>query len=369
MAQSASPAPASIIDRYLIREILKPLAVVLSVLVILFTSYGAQVFLSDAVNALLPTNMIVQLVGLRTLIALDVLIPISLYLSVVLAFGRMWSDSEFAAMFALGHSPARVMGVVVAFASCVALVVGGVSLLARPWAYEQRHELADLAAASLDTKEMDAGTFYIDDPGRRAIFIERRARRGGPGQDVFVQLEFGGTTRIIHAGSAEQVPEAGLDGSELRFTDAHVYEIGGAGRGSNLVLNAQDLVLRIPNPQIRPPEYSANAASTAHLASSHSKLDIAEFQWRLSTSWSTLLLAALAVPLSRSRPRQHKYAKIGTAILLYAGYYLLYDSVVTWVRSGALPAFPGVWLAPALLAVILIAAVLGPKLAWRRKPA
>jgi len=356
-----------IVHRYLIREILKPLTVVLGVLVILFTSYGIESFLSNAVDGLLPTNMIVQLVGLRTLIALDVLIPISLYLSVVLAFGRLWTDSEFTAMFALGFSPAGVTGVVVAFAACVALVVGGLSLFARPWAYEQRHELSDLADASLNTNDMEAGSFYVDSGEDRVIFIERRTGRAAPGQGVFVQLNLDDGTRIIHARSAKQV--AGLDGSELRFTDAHVYQIGRAGHGSDLVLNVKDLVLRLRNPQIRPPEYSSNAASTAHLASSHSTSDIAEFQWRLSTCWSTLLLATVAVPLSRSRPRQHKQAKIGIAILLYAGYYLLYDSAVTWVRSGALPAFPGVWLAPALLAGVLLAALLAPKLGSRRKSA
>lgn len=358
-----------IVHRYLIREILKPLTVVLGVLVILFTSYGIEGFLSNAVSGLLPTNMIVQLVGLRSLIALDVLIPISLYLAIVLAFGRMWADSEFTAMFALGFSPAGVTGAVVAFSACVALVVGGLSLFARPWAYEQRHELSDIADASLDTNDMEAGTFYVDNREDRVIFIERRASRGAPANDVFVQLRLGDGTRIIRARSVREVPDLRLYGSELRFTDAHVYEIGGAGRGSDLVLNVQDLVLHLHDPRIRPPEYSSNAASTAHLASSHTASDIAEFQWRLSTACSTLLLATLAVPLSRSRPRQHKQAKIGIAILLYAGYYLLYDSAVTWVRSGALPAFPGVWLAPALLAGVLIAALLGPKLAWRRKPA
>src|ERR1700740_3485419 len=103
-----------IINRYLLREIVGPLAVVLSVLAVLFTSYGAAGFLSNAVNGLLPTDMIVQLIGLRTLIALELLIPISLYLSVIMAFGRMYSDSEVTAIFALGFSPARVMGVVLA---------------------------------------------------------------------------------------------------------------------------------------------------------------------------------------------------------------------------------------------------------------
>ena len=63
------------------------------------TSFGAADFLSNAVNALLPAHMVVQLVGLRTVIALEVLIPISLYLAVVMAFGRLYSDSEVAAMF------------------------------------------------------------------------------------------------------------------------------------------------------------------------------------------------------------------------------------------------------------------------------
>ena len=99
-----------IITRYLLREIVGPLAIVLSVLAVLFTSYGAAAFLSDAVNGLLPTDMIVQVIGLRTLIALEVLIPISLYLAVVLALGRMYFDSEITALFALGVRPGRVMG-------------------------------------------------------------------------------------------------------------------------------------------------------------------------------------------------------------------------------------------------------------------
>jgi lipopolysaccharide export system permease protein len=358
-----------IIHRYLLREILKPSMVVLSVLVILFTSYDAERFLSDAVNGILPTDMFVQLVGLRTLIALDVLIPISLYLSVMLAFGRMWSDSEFAAMFAAGVSPSRVMGLVVVLSSCVALVVGGLSLFARPLAYAQMHKLSDLADTSLNTNDMEAGTFYGDSQDHRVIFIEQRAGRAAPGRDVFVQLNIGASTRIIHARSAQQVPAPGLTGSVLHLTDAHVYEFGQAEAGSDLVLNVKQLVLRLPEPQLRPPGYSSNAASTARLASSDSDPDIAELQWRLSTSWSTLLLGALAVPLSRSRPRQHKHAQLGIAILLYAGYYLLYDSAVSWVRNGALPAFPGVWLAPVFLSGVLIAALLGPKLGSRRKRA
>src|SRR6201996_2742754 len=126
-----------IINRYLLRAIVGPLALVLLVLAVLFTSYGAAGFLSDAVNGLLPMNMIAQVIGLRTLIALEVLIPISLYLAVVLALGRMYVDSEITALFALGVTPARVMGVVLGLSLCTAVAVAGLSLVARPWAYSR----------------------------------------------------------------------------------------------------------------------------------------------------------------------------------------------------------------------------------------
>jgi lipopolysaccharide export system permease protein len=355
-----------IINRYLLREIVKPLVVSLAVLSILLTSYGAAEFLSNAVNGLLPTDMIVQLIGLKTLISLEVLIPISLYLAVIMAFGRMYSDSELTVMFALSVSPIRVIGVVLALSLCTSLVVAGLSLIARPWAYQRSHELSNVAAASLNTNDMQAGTFYSGNDGNRTIFIERRAGPAAPGHDVFVQLKLGGITRIIHAGAVEQMPDNGPSGgSEIHFTDAHVYDIGRESGGSSLVMNVKDLVIQLASPQIEPPGYGSTAASTVYLASSASAPDIAEFQWRLSTFWSTLLLGMLGMPLSRSTPRQHRYAKMGIAILVYAGYYLLLQSARTWVQNGVIPAFPGLWWAPALLALVLIAASLGPRL-WRR---
>jgi lipopolysaccharide export system permease protein len=355
-----------IISRYLLREIVGPLAVVLSVLAVLFTSYGAAGFLSDAVNGLLPTNMIIQVIGLRTLIALEVLIPISLYLSVVMVLGRMYADSEITALFALGLTPARVTGVVLGLSLCTALAVAGLSLMVRPWAYSRAHELASLAAASLNTNNMTAGTFYVGSDGNRTIFMEGRAGPATPARGVFVQLrDRDGGTRIIYARSVEQTPHTNDKGSQMRLTDAHVYDISQDSGGNDVALNVNHLVLDLASPRVEPPEYSAVAASTAQLTSSHSAADIAELQWRLSTSWSALLLGLLGVPLSRSRVRQHKQGRVGIAILIYAGYYLFYESARTWVQNGVIPALPGLWVAPALLALILIAALFGPQLALR----
>jgi lipopolysaccharide export system permease protein len=352
-----------IISRYLLREILGPMVTVLAVLCVLFTSYGAASFLSDAVNGLLPTNMIIQVIGLRTLIALEMLIPMSLYLSVVMALGRMYSDSEITALFSLGLTPVRLMGTVLGLSLCMAVVVGWLSLFVRPWAYTRSHELASVAAASLNTRSMQAGNFYGGSKEERTIFIERRAGAAQAARGVFVQLALpGGGIRIIYAGAVQEMPYA--DGSSLmHLTDAHIYDGDLDGARSEVVLNAADLDLHLPSPSVDPPDYSAIAASTPHLRNSDSTADVAELQWRLSTSATTLLLGLLGVPLSRARPRQHRNARFGVAILLYAGYYLLYESARTWVQTGVIPPFPGLWIAPAALALVLGCALYEPRFA------
>jgi len=361
-----------IINRYLLREIAGPLAIVLGVLAVLFTSYAAAGFLSDAVNGLLPTDLLVQVIGLRTLIALELLIPIALYLAVVMALGRMYVDSEVTALFALGVTPVRVQGVVLGLSLCMALAVAGLSLVARPWAYSRSHELSSRAAASLDTAGMRAGTFYVGSGGNRTIFLEQREARTDRAGGVFVQLvPREGGTRIIHASTVERLPNSGDGGLRMHLTDAHLYDIGPDDDGRDVILNVNSLTLQLSSQQVEPPEYSAVAASTPQLTRSAAPADIAEFQWRLSTSCSTLLLGLLGVPISRSRPRQHRNAKVGIAILIYAGYYLFYESARTWVQNGVMPPFPGIWVAPAALALILVVALFGPRFTskWRHRGA
>ena len=96
-------------DRYLTGEIIRPFAVVLGILALLFAGYSLANILSDAVNGLLPVSAIAALTGLKLLISLEVLIPISLFIAVVAGFGRLQSDGEITAMLALGLGPRQLL--------------------------------------------------------------------------------------------------------------------------------------------------------------------------------------------------------------------------------------------------------------------
>ncbi len=356
---------ALIFNRYLGREIRRPLLPVLAILVALFGGYSAAAFLSDAASGLLRSDLIAELVALKVLISLEVLIPVSLYIAVVLSFGRLYSDSEFTAAYALRLTPARTRRAVLAVSASLALVVAVLSLVARPWAYQKMHQLAAEAQASLDINAMQAGTFYVGEQGKRAIFLAHRDGPRAPARDVFVQLWHGGQIEVIHAKRADALPRQGRQGkggrdAQIVMRDAHLYRINLSNPRNDQILDARGFIVDPDANGTTAADMSAVDVSTARLAVSNAPADVAEFEWRLSTPISTLLLGLLGIPMSRAAPQQSRYTKLGGAILVYIGYYMLSTSARTWVQHGAIAAFPGIWWAPALLGAFLLATLYGP---------
>lgn len=255
---------------------------------------------------------------------------------------------------------------VLTLSGSLAIVVAGLSLLVRPWAYHQLHVLSKRAETMIDVDAMAAGTFYTGQQGKRTIFLTRRDGPRAPAEDVFVQVRYSGHTEIISARHAYPLAQTTPDGGkEVDLDDTHVYEIGDDKGTSDQVLSAQSFVVNPSSAGNATPDESAVAARSLHLATSDTAADVAELQWRLSTPLSTLLLGMLGVPLSRVKPRQSKYSKFGMGVLIYSGYYLLCTSARTWVQRGVVAKFPGIWWAPALLSLVLLAAIYAPRLDFR----
>ena len=329
-----------IISRYLVREVLKPSTAVCAILVILFAGYCWTTFLDKAVNALIPADILASLIGLKVGIAMEVLLPVSLYFGVILGLGRLYADSEMKGFMSCGVSPYRMLGTIVVLASFVAILVGGLSLYLRPWAYAQSYQLKGHAEAALSVDNLDVGHFYERREGALVFFAEGQDPETNRLQGVFVQSGHDDKIRILMAKEAEDNidPVSGLtipvlfDGIEYKLTRGG--EISHISKFSRLAIYPEAVTL----------DYKRKAARTKDLWASDSRKDIAELQWRLSTPFSTVLLGLLAVPLSRVLPRTGKYAKIFTATVIFAVYYFLGLLAKTLVEKGTLPLFPGLWL-------------------------
>lgn len=342
-----------IIDRYFLREIIKPMVAICAILLAIFVSYITAEFLADAASGLLPARIILYLIFLKVLVSLEFLLPTTLYFSVVIALGRLYTDTEMTALFACGVSLNRVIKVVFSLSLFLAVLVAGLSLYIRPWAYDTFYRMRDRAMAEFDLGKMEGGNFYEIPLEGRIFFAETVDPDRNRAMGVFLETDRGGTVQVISAKELYQRGNEGTGKPVLVFVDGYLYEFSREGTGGHIV-RFRESTFSLEQKEGIPLKYRARAAPITGLILSADPPDVAERQWRLAAPLSSVLLALLAIPLSRAAPRQGKYARIVVAVAAYALYYNLSAMAKAWVETGVVSRVPGLWWVPAALAALVL---------------
>jgi lipopolysaccharide export system permease protein len=337
-----------IIDRYLRHEISVPFLAVSAVLVSIFLTFSLTRLLIDANAGLLHASEVMQLTFLKSLISLETLLPLSLYLGVMIGLGRLYSDSEIYAMRASGISEMRLLKPIVRFALVLAVLIALFSVFVRPWAYAQAYRIKAQAEASTEVDRIRPARFYTFGDSGRTVFIKGISSGGTELDEVFIRTRKNGDLQVITSAAGHMEFKARSGYHRLTLNDVSVYKQ--VADGPDVFAELGTFSLWIPAAEAEPVGYKTKATGTFDLLDSGSTEDLAEFQWRMSTPLSALLLALLAIPLSRCKPRQGRYARMLAAIVIYAVYYNLLDVSRTWVESGT---SPGIWWVPALLGLLV----------------
>jgi lipopolysaccharide export system permease protein len=297
-----------------------------------------------------------KLVFLKTLIALEVLIPVALYVSIVIALGRMHRDQEIIAMRASGINGIRIIKAILWVALPVGMVVGLLSVMGRPWAYQDSYILDARANAELNTDRFQAGRFYGNEDSARVIYIQHKNENDGNMSNIFHYIDKDGRKEIILSRYASQISAEQGEKAEIHLFDGTIHRIYEDDAEDELV-KFEKLVLYLD--QVEDDiGYKRKAAATTSLLLSEEAADVAELQWRLSRPFATILLALIAIPLSRSSPRQGRNEKIFTAALVFALYYNLSGLARTWVEQEMVASFPGIWWLQALMMIVVVVLLL-----------
>jgi lipopolysaccharide export system permease protein len=346
-----------IIDRYISREILRLFYGGLGMLILVFIGYSAAKQLSLAAEGQMGMSAAFALIGLNTLIVLEVLLPSALFFSILAALGRMYRDAELPALFAAGVSPARILESVAKLSLLVALVTGFVSIAGRPWAYRESYRIEADAAARFDLTKMASGQFMTLENVNFTTFIaDGLDVDKGLHKGVFLQRNYQGEQRhseIIVAEAAAPIelnPGQAVSGT---FFNGYYYLLDNR-KQQDVTLRFKELAINVPAGEVQA-NYRRKAVSTGDLAVSRQPKDIAEFQWRISTPVATLLLALMAVPLARSKPRESRFRIFIVAIALYVGVFSMASVARTWVEQGTIGPVPGLWSVHLVLGLVLLA--------------
>ena len=339
------------IERYIIREVLRPFSFVLIILVALFACFSSARYLAEAVTETLGIYLMLRLVLLKTFIALEVLAPIALYASVVIGLGRLHRDREIVALNAAGAGNKRVISPVMVVSIPIALAVGMLSLYGRPWAYETSYILDARAKADLNADRFQAGRFYGNEDTGMVTYIANKDRASGEMSGIFYYARKGKVSEITAAASARQDESQEHGRLRVSLDDGILYRLR-HDSGEDEVVSYEKLIRFRDDAEVSI-GYQRKAQTTPDLLASDLPEDIAEAQWRLSRPFATLLLALIAIPLSHSSPRQGKNEKVFVAALIFAVYYNLSGVARTWVEQGVMDEIPGVWWLHGLMALVV----------------
>ncbi len=331
-----------ILDRYIFREIAQSwLAVTLVLLAILLTNQFARV-LGDVAKDKLPKDAIFQIIGLTGLQYLTILVPIGLFLSIMLALGRLYRDSEMPAMMACRVGPIDIYRPLSFLLLPLVVAVGWLSLEVAPMALTEIERVGLEARRQADLASIEPGRFTSGGSQGAVVYAENVSAQGVI-ENVFLQRLTDDGVEVVIAERGEQIDS---DDPNKRFFVLHEgrrYE-GMPGTSRFRVMEFAEHGIPVSAAEYRGAR--GGAACDAHcgfVEGEYAAEAWAELHWRIGIPLSTLILAMLAVPLSKSQPRQGRYGRLAIGLLVFIIYLNLLSAGQAWLEQGVVPAWVGLW--------------------------
>ncbi len=329
----------TIIDRYLIAEVIKTWLAVTFVLIIVVTSVEIVQLLKWFLKGELTTGTVLPLFINSQLKVLVLMIPVSLFLGVLLALSRLYMDSEMTAMMAGGIGPRQWMRSLLMVAVPVSLMVLFMMLYMRPWVALQRAEInAEIRNVSI-ISTFAPGRFNRFLGGEAVIFMEEISKDGKDMSNIFQRFRKDQNIHVDVAKSARNITRE--DGRDYILLEDGTHYIGAPGEPDYQIVQYAEYGVLVPKPADKSYPLRVQALSTKQLWNSDNLEHKAELDWRITLPVATLIIVMMALPLSQTTPRGGRYSKLALGILIYLIYSNLLGMGKAWISKGDVPYWIG----------------------------
>jgi len=330
----------NLINRYVLREAFSAWLVVTLVLFVILMSNQFAEILDDAATNQLPKDAVFAVLSLTSLQYITLLTPIGLFLGIMLALARFNRDSEMAAMASCGVGPTRLLGPISVLTILLSIGVAWLSLVRTPEASRQIEEIKLQAREDLELGVLESGKFITPDSGDTIVYAQEVA--GEELYDVFLEHQQEDRVVVILAERGERrVDESDGHLTFVLYNGRRYEGVPGEQNFRIVEFGEHGMPVSVDGPEET--DELVETKSMAALLASVEPEDRAELQWRLSSPLSLFVLALLAVPLSRSRPREGRYGRLGVGILVYIIYVNLLSIGRAWVERDETPQWLGLW--------------------------
>jgi len=312
-----------IIFRYLARNVLSSTFGVAAVLMLVVVSSRFVKYLADAAVGKLDASVLFAIIGFRLPGFFELVLPLAFFLSILLAYGQLYVNSEMTVLEACGISQKKIARYTLAIAVLIALIVASLSLYLSPAGYTRVEELFNAQKLRGEVESLTPGKFYSLRADKGVTYAEDISVEGVM-SDVFLAQSVDGESAsglvVVVAQNGFSRKSAQTGESYLVLADGQRIQ-GNPGEADFQITWFEEFGQRL-DPVRLSESGDIDGIPSAQLLSSDNPQYQATLQWRLSLPVMVLVVALMAVPLSKTNPRQGRFITIFPAVLLYVIYLL-----------------------------------------------
>lgn len=351
---------ARIVDRYLLAECIKTWLAVVVVLAVLTLSIGLARFIGQAAAGELPITTVLTVVAYSAVEKMEIVLPVSLLLAVLLTVGRLCRDNEMAALAAGGVGLAAFYRPFLLFALLLGATAAWLSLSLAPQANLALAQLRQQVDVASQLQSFAPERFHTLMDGRAAFYADSKQPQTGEFHNVFIRVRDKNDKEIVVlAKAAVQQSDVDTGQQTLVLHDGWRYE-GTPGQASYRIIRFAEHGVHVlpPTGETR---RDLDQVSSAALVQQDGIGAEAELQRRIGVPILVVLLALLALPLGYLPPRAGRYGRLIAGVMVYLAYANGLRLAQLWFVQGRTPEVLGLW----WVHILVLAIALG-LIAWRQ---
>ncbi|NOQ35524.1 MAG: LPS export ABC transporter permease LptF [Methylococcaceae bacterium] len=332
-------------------DLLKTVISVLSVIVIIIVSRKFIKVLAMAIDGTISGETALDILALKTIVAVVSFLPASIFMAVLMVLGRMYRDQEMSAIAAAGGGVMRIYRAVFLLVFPLSIIAYHLSLYAAPWAEEKMLILTNKDMETADVRGIAAGRFSEYSHGD-LIFYTEEIDENQQMHNIFIQNRQHGKPGTINAKSGYL---KNLEGGKYIILLEGERTQGIAGNANFILEKFDEYAVRIDKKSTAV-HYHRDAISSDNLMVSEKTEDKVELQKRYAIPLGMIFLTLLAVPLAKLSPRGGVYGSLLFAFLIYFIYGNVSRVNYSWLKTETIPLWIGqIWV---YLLLLFVAAML-----------
>jgi lipopolysaccharide export system permease protein len=337
--------PAMIILRYLSKEVLQTTFAVTSVLLVIIMSGRFVKYLAEAAAGKMDPSVLLAIMFYRLPGFLELILPLGFFVAILLAYGRLYTDSEMTVLFSCGVSRKKLIAWTYVSAGLIALCIGSLSLWLTPLGLQEAEKILAQQKARNDFETMQPARFQLSRNKNLVSYTESISGDQEVLESFFLAkmgVKKNDPLMAVRSKTAEYIENKQLDQRYLLLTEGTRYE-GRPGTKNYRVTEFTEFAQHVDGPKEIVLANKVNILPTTQLFGSSSPHHQAALQWRFSSPLVVLIVTLLGVIFSHTNPRRGRYAMLFPSIILYLIYLVLLNAARGAIEEERLPAFIGLW--------------------------